>query len=80
MGSLPILPGPSLKRKREEVADSQSEDGELGSDEEFGWADDIDLAPEGLVKQMDETGTDNTGNEKTGGKDEEYLANTNTQG
>lgn len=35
---LPILSGPTLKRKRDEVADSQSEEEEVGSDEEFGWA------------------------------------------
>lgn len=44
-----MLPGPPLKRMREEIADSQSEDEEHGSDEEFGWVDDVDLAPEGLV-------------------------------
>jgi hypothetical protein len=35
---LPVLPA---KRKREEVADSQSEDeGDLGSDGEFAWIED----------------------------------------
>jgi len=27
-----------LKRKRKEVEDSESDDGEAASDEEFGWA------------------------------------------
>jgi hypothetical protein len=27
-----------MKRKRGEIADSESEDGEAPSDEEFGWA------------------------------------------
>ncbi|MCJ1434410.1 hypothetical protein MMC27_003778 [Xylographa pallens] len=35
---LPIVLGHRLKRKREEVADSQSEEEDVGSDEEFGWA------------------------------------------
>jgi hypothetical protein len=30
----------SLKRKRELISGSPAEDGEIGSDEEFGWADD----------------------------------------
>ena len=33
----PVLPTTSLKRKRGEIADSQSEDEEAGSDLEFGW-------------------------------------------
>ncbi len=33
----PILPATSLKRKRGEIVDSQSED-EAASDREFGWA------------------------------------------
>ena len=37
-----------LKRKREEVLDSQSEDDDVGSDEEFGWAGEDALAIEGL--------------------------------
>ncbi|MCJ1384899.1 hypothetical protein MMC17_008017 [Xylographa soralifera] len=45
---LPIVPGPRLKRKREEVADSQSEDEDIGSDEEFGWAGEDSLAIDGL--------------------------------
>ena len=45
---LPILPGPSLKRKREEIADSESEEEEIGSDEEFGWIGDDPLAVEVL--------------------------------
>ncbi|MCJ1285281.1 hypothetical protein MMC26_004621 [Xylographa opegraphella] len=45
---LPIAPGPKLKRKREaEVADSQSEEEEVGSDEEFGWAGEDSLAIDG---------------------------------
>lgn len=53
--SLPIISGPPLKRKRDEIADSQSEDEELGSDEDFGWMDDNELATEGLVKDNDRT-------------------------
>lgn len=34
LGAGPAL---ALKRKREEVADSESEEGEVGSEEEFGW-------------------------------------------
>lgn len=63
-----MLPGASLKRKREGIADSQSEDEELGSDEEFGWVDEIDLAPEGLV--------DHNGN--AGDNDEEGLTDANS--
>jgi len=55
LGSLPIISGPPLKRKRDEIADSQSEDEELGSDEDFGWMDDNELATEGLVKDNDRT-------------------------
>ena len=47
----PLKPGPPLKRKREEIADSDSENGEVGSDEEFGWAGDEDsLAIESLTE------------------------------
>jgi len=45
---LSILPGPTLKRKREVIADSQSEEEDVGSDEEFGWAGEDSLAIEGL--------------------------------
>lgn len=38
----PGLPATSLKRKRGEVVDSQSEDEEAESDQEFGWAGDYD--------------------------------------
>ncbi|CAF9927550.1 MAG: hypothetical protein ALECFALPRED_003740 [Alectoria fallacina] len=38
----PVLQAVSLKRKRGEVADSQSEDEEAESDREFGWAGDYD--------------------------------------
>ena len=31
-----------LKRKHDEIANSQSEDGDVGSDEEFGWLGDDD--------------------------------------
>ncbi len=53
MGSLPILPGPSLKRKRVEIADSQSEDEELGSDDDFAWPSDNDLTSDGPVELGD---------------------------
>ena len=33
----PPLPEVSLKRKRDEIADSESDDGDAGSDQEFGW-------------------------------------------
>lgn len=36
----PVVPATSSKRKREEVADSESEDEEAASDQEFGWAGD----------------------------------------
>jgi len=46
-----MLPPPSLKRKRDEVANSQSDDGDVGSDEEFGWlGDDDPLATETLLE------------------------------
>ena len=34
----PVLQASTLKRKRDEIADSQSDDGTAASDEEFGWA------------------------------------------
>ncbi|MCJ1244951.1 hypothetical protein MMC30_002152 [Trapelia coarctata] len=46
--SLPLVAGPTLKRKREEVADSESEEGDLGSDEEFGWVGNEDLTAANL--------------------------------
>ncbi len=52
MESLPTLPAPSLKRKREEIADSQSEDEELGSDDDFAWPN--DLSHDGEVKRGDQ--------------------------
>ncbi len=47
----PVLLGTSLKRKRGEIADSQSEDEEAASsDREFGWAgDDETLNAEELL-------------------------------
>ncbi|MCJ1397256.1 hypothetical protein MMC11_000448 [Xylographa trunciseda] len=45
---LPMLQGPTLKRKREVVADSQSEEEDVGSDDEFGWAGEDSLEIEGL--------------------------------
>ena len=38
----PILPATSIKRKRGEIADSESEDEEAASDHDFGWAEDDD--------------------------------------
>lgn len=38
----PVLPAASTKRKRGEIADSESEDGEAASDQDFGWAEDDD--------------------------------------
>ncbi|MCJ1370608.1 hypothetical protein MMC20_001821 [Loxospora ochrophaea] len=38
---LPIATRPPLKRKRDEIVDSQSEDDEAGPDDEFGWEGDI---------------------------------------
>ncbi|KAI9877248.1 MAG: hypothetical protein M1830_004429 [Pleopsidium flavum] len=55
---MPIISGPPLKRKRDEIADSQSEDEELGSDEEFGWMNDNELATEGEVKDNGKTSDD----------------------
>ena len=42
LNRLPVLPATSSKRKREEIADSQSDDEEAESDREFGWAGDDD--------------------------------------
>ena len=39
----PVLPATLLKRKREVVGDSQSEDEEAESDREYGWAGDDDI-------------------------------------
>lgn len=39
----PVLPATSLKRKRGEIANSQSEDEDPESDREFGWAADDDI-------------------------------------
>ncbi|KAI9714637.1 MAG: hypothetical protein M1812_006302 [Candelaria pacifica] len=47
--AIPIISGPH-KRKLAEVADSQSEDEALASDEEYGWVED-DIAAEGLIKE-----------------------------
>lgn len=41
-------PAPVLKRKREVVADSESEEGEVGSDQEFGWKGGEERMVEGL--------------------------------
>ena len=38
--TIPVISAPPLKRKRDQIADSQSEDEDAGSEEEFGWADD----------------------------------------
>ena len=43
LNASPVLPAPSSKRKRGEIADSQSEDEEADSDREFGWAADDDM-------------------------------------
>ncbi|MCJ1485491.1 hypothetical protein MMC06_005665 [Schaereria dolodes] len=48
----PVVLAAPLKRKREEIADSQSENGSVDSDEEFGWADDGLLGAEGLVEEL----------------------------
>ena len=49
LNSSPPLPPTSIKRKRGEIADSESEEGEAASDQEFGWAvDDNALSIEGL--------------------------------
>ena len=42
LDELSVLPVTSLKRKRGEIGDSQSEDEEAESDQEFGWAGDYD--------------------------------------
>lgn len=41
LNELLVVPATSLKRKREEVVDSQSED-EADSDREFGWLGNFD--------------------------------------
>lgn len=44
------LPAVSMKRKRGEIADSESDDEEAASDHEFGWAGDGDaLNADGLL-------------------------------
>lgn len=45
----PLLLATSLKRKREEIADSQSEDEEANSDREFDWAGDDDTLTTGVL-------------------------------
>lgn len=46
----PVLPVHSHKRKRDEIRDSESADGEIGSDEEFGWgSEDNPLAAQPFV-------------------------------
>jgi hypothetical protein len=45
---LPILGGPT-KRKYAEIADSQSEEGLDGSDDDYGWGQDDDLATDQLL-------------------------------
>ena len=46
----PNLPASSLKRRRA-IADSESEDGDAASDQEFGWdGDEATLEAEGLVE------------------------------
>ncbi|MCJ1464278.1 hypothetical protein MMC07_002891 [Pseudocyphellaria aurata] len=46
----PVLPVQSHKRKRDEIRDSESADGEIGSDEEFGWgSEDNPLAAQTFV-------------------------------
>ena len=35
--------GPALKRKRNDLGYSQSDDGEVGSDEEFGWTEESNI-------------------------------------
>ena len=40
------------KRKREEIADSQSEDGEVGSeDEDYGWGEDDEAVTDKLAHE-----------------------------
>ncbi|MCJ1234345.1 hypothetical protein MMC14_002306 [Varicellaria rhodocarpa] len=54
VGPLSVLPSSQLKRKRDEIADSASEEEDIGSDEEFGWADDDDpLVNESLADDND---------------------------
>lgn len=43
LNASPVMPATSSKRKREEVADSQSENEEAESDQEFGWAGDDEM-------------------------------------
>lgn len=46
----PVLPANSLKRRRGEVADSESEDGDVPSDQDYGWTeDDNELNAEGIL-------------------------------
>ncbi|SLM33669.1 P-loop containing nucleoside triphosphate hydrolase [Lasallia pustulata] len=51
-GAASIISAPPLKRKRDQIADSQSEDEDAGSEEEFGWADDDHpLVPEDFTEE-----------------------------
>ena len=43
LNASPVFAATSLKRKRGEIANSQSEDEEAESDREFGWAGDDDI-------------------------------------
>ncbi|KZF25350.1 hypothetical protein L228DRAFT_244167 [Xylona heveae TC161] len=42
----PDIPSGSQKRKHDEIADSQSEDGDMGSDEDYGWVDEDEIITE----------------------------------
>ena len=46
---LPIIQGPS-KRKYAEIADSQSDEGLEGSDDDYGWGQDDDIATDQLLE------------------------------
>lgn len=48
LNASPLLPAVSTKRKRGEIADSDSDDEEQASDREFGWAGDDALGVDGL--------------------------------
>lgn len=48
---IPILSSPAhpLKRSRDEVADSDAE--ELGSEDDYGWGNDDEIAAENLIEE-----------------------------
>lgn len=55
--TLPIIPASDRKRKRDEIADSQSEEEDRGSDEEFGWIGEDPFETPDLIEDPEPTQT-----------------------